>query len=117
MTNAQKLGWGAAALVPEGAKAAWGARMIITQSGDVDLVYDRQHAVGDDASIDALIAHLNGGVIKQFKDKLSGMLRRYEVSTTEGADVVLYEDDTVKVAGNSNGSHGYFYVAAWLKEE
>lgn len=41
----QKLGWGAAHLVPEGAPAAWGARLIITQSGDVDMVHDRQHAL------------------------------------------------------------------------
>lgn len=29
----------------------------------------------------------------------------------------VYEDATLVVRGNSNGSHGYFYVAAWLKEE
>ena len=110
MTNKEKLGWGAAHLVPENASAAWGARLIITQAGDVDIVGDRQHAVGDE--IDALLDHLNS---VPWKLSLSNMLKAYEVSTREAAEVTVFEDNKILVRGNSNASHGYFYVAAWLK--
>jgi hypothetical protein len=110
MSTQEKLGWGAAHLVPEGAKAAWGARLIVTQTGDVDIVHDRQHAVGTE--VDTLLDHLNK---VPWRKSLSDMLKRYEVSTREGGEVTVYEDDKIAVRGNSNGSYGYFYVAAWLK--
>jgi hypothetical protein len=111
----QKLGWGAAELVPQGAKAAWGARMIIGQDGRAELVGDRQHAVGDDnAAIDALLGHMNQ--IAKPVDKVREMLLASQIRTDEAAEVTVYEDEVIKVAGNSNASHGYFYIAAWLKE-
>jgi hypothetical protein len=112
---AEKLGWGAAHLVPAEAPAAWGARLIVMQSGDVDMVGNRQHAIGSEQDIDKLLGHLNGGANKVWMAKLGDMLRAREVRVDVGAEVVVYEDDLVKVAGNSNGSHGYFYVAAWLR--
>jgi hypothetical protein len=112
MSTQEKLGWGAANLVPDNAQAAWGARLIITQTGDVDIVHDRQHAVGDDAPVDTLLHHLNK---VGWRDNLSAMLKSGAVSTRERAEVTVYQDDLIMVRGNSNGSHGYFYAAAWLK--
>lgn len=112
-TTIDKLGWGARDLVPEEAKAAWGARLIITQSGDVDIVHDRQDVVGvsDDAKTN-LLSQLNAS---SWRENLSNMLKSYQVSTREEAEVVVYENDWIAVKGNSNGSAGYFYIAAWLK--
>jgi hypothetical protein len=112
MTTREKLGWGAAHLVPENAPAAWGARLIVTQTGDVDIVGDRQHAVGAEDDIDILLNRLGN---EPWLQSLSDMLINGIVSTREGLDVTVYEDAYIMVRGNSNGSAGYFYIAAWLK--
>ena len=108
--------WGASWLVPDEAPAAWGARLIVTQTGDVDMLPDRQNAVGDDDAVSVLLGLLNGGVNKAWMATLSAMLKACEVHTRRGREVTLYEDDLIAVRGNTNGSWGYFYVAAWLKE-
>jgi hypothetical protein len=112
MTTQEKLGWGAAHLVPENVPAAWGARLIVTQTGDVDIVHDRQHAIGDSKSIQVLLSRLDEWT---WRDNLRDMLKSFEVSTRSAAEVTVYDDDMITVRGNSNGSHGYFYIAAWLK--
>ena len=106
----EKLAWGATSLLPENVTAAWGARLIVGQDGHVDLVHDRQDAVGPDAERKALLAHLNE---KKPLKALSALLREGKVSTREGADVTVYEDADIVVRGNSHGSHGYFYIVAY----
>jgi hypothetical protein len=113
MTMQEKLGWGAAHLLPDNATAAWGARLIITQTGDVDIVHDRQHAVGNDDDIDDLLNWLNN---VPWRQSLSDMLKSHQVSTREGAEVTVYQDPYIVVRGNSNGSHGYFYICAYPAE-
>jgi hypothetical protein len=39
----------------------------------------------------------------------------YELRPSEDREVTLYEDETGVVKANPQGSHGYLYVAAWLK--
>ena len=116
MTTTSRKIWGASWLVPDGAPAAWGARLIVTQTGDVDMLPDRQNAVGDDDAVSVLLGLLNGGINKAWIGELTRLLKAYEVRTREEREVTLYEDDLVAVRGNTNGSGGYFYVAAWLKE-
>lgn len=110
-----KLAFGATQLVPDDAPAAWGARLIVTRSGDVDMLHDRQSADGDDASVSKLLGLLNGGVNKMWMARLREQLVDRIVRVDEACDVTLYEDDAIAVRGNSNASYGYFYVAAWLK--
>lgn len=113
--NAQRrLAWGADWLVPEDAKAAWGARLIM-ENGHADLLWDRQSDFGDKADYDRLISKLNE--VKPWRGPLEKLIRQGEVRSDEANEVTVYEDDVIVVRGNSNGSYGYFYIAAWLKEE
>lgn len=113
----KRLGWGAHRLVPENAPAAWGARLIVNQEGWVDLVPGRQDAIGSDEAVKALLDQLNGGVNKVWMERLREQLVAGKIRVNQSADVTLYEDEALIVAGNTNASHGYFYVAAYLKEE
>lgn len=112
MSTREKLGWGAERLVPEEAPAAWGARLIVTQTGQVDMLGDRQDLTGGEDATRALL-----DVLKEtpWREALILMLLDREVETQVAKDVTVYEDDKIKVAGNSNASYGYFYVSAWLK--
>lgn len=99
--------------IPEGVKAAWGARWII-RNGAVDMVYDRQGAVGDQEERAALVAKLNGGILERAFRRADNMLTSGELRPTERQEVVLAHEDGVKVLANPNGSHGYLYVCAFF---
>lgn len=110
----EKLAWGANDLLPEGVPAAWGARLIVGQDGYVDLVPDRQDAVGADEPRKALLDKLNEA--KPLK-ALSKMLSEHVVSTRESGAVTVYEDADIVVRGDSRGSAGYFYIVAYPQPE
>lgn len=107
------LRFGANALIPADVSAVWGARLIVSQDGMVDLVHDRQSFAGDEKVGDVLCDKLNRS---SWRSNLAEMLRNYAVRTDQAEDVTVYEDDSILVRGNTNGSCGYFYVAAWLKD-
>ena len=102
------LNFGYNAGLPDGVRAAWGARFIFPD----DLLHDRTGIFGDEAERKALIAWLNGGALRAIRDAASNAGLR----PNESREVVLYEDDKGKAVANPNASHGYLYVAAWLKE-
>jgi hypothetical protein len=106
--------WGQSHVVPEDAIAAWGARMIVTQQGDVDMLPDRQG--GDDGPhTEELFDMLNERFPnKELRDTIGKLLRGYEMSTREGEDFIVYLDDRLCIHANTNGSAGYCYVTAWL---
>jgi len=81
------LEWGYTPGLPLGATAAWGARAIL-RHGSADLLHDRQ--------------------IKRLSN--SGLMRSEEAN-----EFVLYEDGDVAIVGNTNASHGYLYLVAFLK--
>jgi hypothetical protein len=107
------LSFGYNAGLPEGVRSAWGARLIVGQDGYVDLVHNRTDFFPE-GDWTELREWLNGGVLRKALDTLSDKLKAYEVRTREAAEVTLYEDAYGKVVGNTNASHGYFYVAAYL---
>jgi hypothetical protein len=106
---------------PDDVPAVWGARLIFPN----DLVYNRQDlAAHDDDAKQALIAWLNGpnegdGAIARMRDCLgdagwrafNGVWSDMEFEK----EVTVWEDETGKIVGSAQGSHGYFYVAGWLK--
>jgi len=102
-----------------GATCAWGARWIICQDGLVDFVPDRQDMIGTPDEKKLLLAWLNDRVKRQPEDRLSLMLKSYQLSTRETREVVLYEDEWGLALGNPNASAGYFYVVArfWTEGE
>jgi hypothetical protein len=135
----RKLQWGLAYAVPEDARAAWGARAIVEshRGHGFSLLPDRQDVwAAEPAAKDALLAVLNGpnrgdGAIAKAQEAAGklledGVLRDWQqvrdwdaVSAAgekdESGEHTLYEDERVKIVGNTNGSYGYLYIAGWLK--
>jgi hypothetical protein len=70
----------------------------------------------DKAAADRLLKSLNAGILKKANKRLDELANRWEVSPSEPNEVVLYDDANVRIIGNTNGSHGYLYVTAQLKE-
>jgi hypothetical protein len=103
--------------VTGGHDAYWGARTIWKGYGPMDIVHDRQSVLATDkATADRLVAHLNGGALKKANKTLDTLANRWEVSPGEANEVVLYEDASIRLVGNTNASHGYLYVTAILLE-
>lgn len=114
MRDTLALRFGANQYIPDGLKAAWGARLIVSQGGMVDLVHDRQDAAGDDALVADMLAWVNHGAWAAARDKIAEALRTRTIQTTTGSPFLAYEDERGIMLGNTNGSHGYFYLVAWL---
>lgn len=116
-TTATNLSFGYSAGLPEGTTTAWGCRAIVTQTGSVDVVWDRTDAFGEDAERLALLDYLRDTVGTAPFDRAGELLRSYEMSTREAAEFTLYEDDEVTIKGNTNGSGGYLYICAYRRGE
>ena len=112
-TETGLLTYGLSEAVPEGAKAAWGARFIVTQDGHVDLPPDRQGFSGDEEARASLMQRMNddiplGGLMALIAEDL----RSGRLNTRSDDEVVL--DGTnpgLMVVGNTKASAGYLYVA------
>lgn len=91
------LQFGLASAVPKTAKAAWGARMIFPN----DLVGDTPSGKSP-----LQLARLTA----------LAMSNSYELLPNGHEQVTLYEDEFGIIVANPRGSHGYLYVAAWLKD-
>jgi hypothetical protein len=104
-----KLGYGLRN-IPADVTTAWGARWIWPN----DMVHNRQDLQGPDK--DKLIAWLNGGAIAAARVAAPSLIQ-IGLSPREDREVVLYEDERGVIKANPQGSHGYLYVAAWLKGE
>jgi hypothetical protein len=110
-----KLAFGLGYAVPETAVAAWGCRAIVKQTGDVDVLWDRQDLQGTDDGKAALKAWINAGPFKAWQNVATALLRAHEMQTRESKQFVLYEDAAGIIVGDTHASAGYLYVAAWLK--
>lgn len=113
-----KLSYGATRSLPEGVRAAWGARLIWPN----DLVWDRQDIAGEEGDRAELATWVNGSrglesirPLAQALERAAQLARLYELDPGADRTVVLYEDERGTIVGNPQGSHGYLYVAAWLK--
>lgn len=102
---------------PDTVPAVWGARLIWPN----DFLSDRQDlAAHNDEAKQALIAWLDGealgtGAISRMRHALESP---YSLGLTPTGDeeAVIYEDEIGIIVGSAQGSHGYVYVAGWLKE-
>tara|TARA_Y100000034_G_scaffold76992_1_gene92483 strand:- start:515 stop:925 length:411 start_codon:yes stop_codon:yes gene_type:complete len=113
------LAFGYGCAIPEATEAAWGARAICgggySGKAYMDLLPDRQGlCYRSKEALDRLTGLLNGGILRTAQAEYKRLHDSWEIQGSEPNEVVLYDDGTVKMVGNTNGSHGYFYVAAWL---
>jgi len=108
--------YGLQGAVEPGSTAVWGARFIVNQDGHVDLPHDRHKVVYStpkdrDRLLDSLQAVYPLGKLHQ---RISQGLVEREIDTRVAADIILVENEDVRMVGNTNGSAGYFYVTAYL---
>lgn len=109
------LSFGYNAGLPEGKATAWGCRAIVDSTGHVDVPPDRQSAIGPRA--DELLDHLNSHVRGAWRERAAELLRNGVMNGGNSAEFLLYDDPVVMVKGNTNASHGYLYVCAYLLDE
>ena len=110
-----RLAYGCNTALPEGVRAAWGARLIWPR----DLVHDRTHFAGDDESMKELETWLNekgSHNLSPLQVALNTLpLESKDLRWDEDKTVTLVEDSIGIIVGNPQGSHGYLYLSAWLK--
>lgn len=116
----KELRFGLGRVVPDAARAAWGARMIVTQDGGCDLVWDRTDCVGEQADKDRLLDALNEVFpMPMMRRVISSKLVSREFNTREAGEVVILDCTVaehgygVKIVGDTNASAGYL---SWLTE-
>ncbi len=123
-TERPALAFGYDIAIPDGSPAAWGARAIwpsrhAPKERPLDLLGDRQGwcvMEGCEAYKDGLLHALNSGkVLEAIQLRMCAYQREGIVSPRESREVVLFENNWLKAVGNSNGSHGYFYLTAFIK--
>lgn len=106
------LPYGLTEAVPETATAAWGARLIVTQDGHVDMPPDRQAFKGTD--LGDLGRDMEAAIpLDRLLSRISIMLIDREINTREHKRVVLYRDPDITIVGDTKASAGYLYVAAF----
>lgn len=112
-TTALTLPYGCTRGLEPGVTVAWGARMIWPD----DLLHDRQGCAGGEDGCDErreLLDWLGTGAGNAMRAEARRLAGGYELSAASEDVITLYEDEVGKVVGSPQGSHGYFYVAAWL---
>jgi hypothetical protein len=79
---------------------------------------DRQDFPGMDTHKGVLLKRwLDGGAIRKAKAEAERRAKSYALMPHDRETVTLYEDTVGIIKANPQGSHGYLYVVAWLKEE
>lgn len=117
-------------LVP-GVHAAWGARLIVTQTGSVDMLGDRQDTYGDDDRVAALHEWLNRDVqfnppahngygvdmgqspLRVALANIGAALREGHLDTRTARPFIAHQDSDGAILANTKASAGYCYVAAY----
>jgi len=96
---------------PQDVPAAWGCRAI-QQYTFLDIVPDRQDMCGDKNMMEALQALIN------LDDVRAAYKKAYcegKLAAHEAGEVVLIDNEHIKVVADTKGSHGYVYLGAHLK--
>ena len=106
------LEFGLGRAVPDGAAAAWGARL----SYPDDLLPNRQGFFGGHASDAgrALIAWLNGGAIAKAREQARLADNKWKLRSGGRQEVILVKDELGVIVACPQASHGYLYIAGWL---
>ena len=104
--------------VHDNSPAAWTARAIWPSSGRhlLDLLPDRQGLTGEKPHREALVTALNDcGILDCIRARFKAAVDEGNVRPDEAKRIVLYDSPWLYAEGNTNGSHGYFYLGCWIK--
>lgn len=105
--------FGYSAGVPDEITDGWGARLILNR-GEIDMLRDRQGYFGNSKIANDFCAHLNS-VTAKWTANVKTLYYSGEIDPSKQNHVTIYEDEKIKLVGNTNGSFGYLYVAGWFK--
>lgn len=113
---------GLSSAIPLTTLAAWGGRAIISgpaylDSSTFELPGNRQgFSFQCEIAKKRLKRILDSKVLQKMKDRFAELAAEGKIRPDSEQQILLYEDSTVKAVGNPNGSCGYLYLAAWLKD-
>ena len=103
---------------PDDSPGFWGARAILNVGLDnpIDLLPDRQSGGGPLLPVLADLLNQGGG-LKIAQARVYALLNNFLMDPREGKLFTLIDTDMMTLVANTNGSHGYLYLSAWLKPE
>lgn len=116
MMSNEKKGFGLWSECPDHVVAAWGARTIL-EGKSFSILHDRQSWYGDDVGVSKLRGILNSGALKVANEETMRLRASGEMRADKPKTFTLYEDGTVTIKGNTNGSCGYLYIIAYAEKE
>lgn len=112
------LAWGhRGGSVPAELTAAWGGRAIVTADGLFDLPFDRTDCIGEQDDRIRLLDYM-GAVYSPdtMRRDVAGRLTSRNIDTRSDAEVILFDDEVLRVVGSARSSAGYFYITAYMKD-
>ena len=117
MSDKLKLGWGRQP--PEGTTVAWGARAIFHPPAVIDLLHDRQAAIGSPEERKQLHEVINGSLLPGLREALQVAADEGRPLTRldKGERVMSCEAEGYRIEACTNGSHGYLYICAFPTPE
>jgi len=118
-TEPLRLAWGYRAHgLPADTRAAFGARLIVRQTGSADLLHDRQDLTGRTSEDrHEFIDLLNAGLLRHLLGMIEVMLSEYVLRTDRGEPFVLWQDAETGVTAvvDTQGSYGYAYLTVFVQ--
>jgi hypothetical protein len=110
------LEWGLKFEIPEDAPAGYGARAIQCDEC-LDFLHDRMGAFAkDETSVRAWSVLMDRpGVNETIRENYAKLYNEGKLQQHQDGIEVLFEDEAVKVVADTRGSHGYVYIAGWIK--
>lgn len=110
----EQIPWGLKSAVPEGAELAWGARAIL-RDGYIDIVGDRQGFIGPSEEAIKSFSQVVQDALPLVKKRVLSLCDSWAIDPGLSENHVLFNSEQLHIVGNTKGSHGYFYLAAWKK--
>lgn len=106
-------GFGYHAGIPQNARAAWGCRAIVDQTGYVDVPPDRTGHYGERVERQSLYLQLSERAGNAWLARATELLSDGEMLTRTAGEHELFNDGAVTIVGNTKSSGGYLYVCAY----
>lgn len=104
---------------PINCKLAWGARTILNRDGNIDILYDRTDWNGinkHSLEMKTELANRINLAMSEIRENVKQLVRSGEMRGDTEWEFTLFDEEMLKVIGNTNGSHGYLYLVAFSPE-